>query len=147
MPVYVPRVSAELAVALALEGRADEAMPIVERAVEQAAVRKQAASHVQVLLLLAEVRLLSGRVAEAEMAALSALEHSRRQNERGHEAWALRLLGETHVRRSPPDVTGAESRYRAARDLASELGMTPLLERCDRALRDLGRPSAMFGGG
>src|SRR5262249_5055284 len=61
MPVYAPRVSAELAVALARGGRVDEAMPMVERAVEQAAVRKQAASHSQVLLLLAEVRLLSGR--------------------------------------------------------------------------------------
>ncbi len=139
MPAYAPRISAELALALALAGGAAEGMPMVQRAAEEAGARKQAASYSQVLLLLGEVSLLADRLTEAETAATSALEHFRRQGERAHEAWALRLLGDVAARRSPADVAGAEARYRASRDLAAGLGMTPLVARCESALSDLAR--------
>jgi tetratricopeptide (TPR) repeat protein len=139
MPAYAPRVSAELAVALALAGRVAEGMPMVQRAAEEAGARKQAASYSQVLLLLGEVSLLADRMTEAETAATSALEHFRRQGERAHEAWALRLLVDVAARRAPADVAGAEARYRASRDLAAGLGMTPLVARCESALSDLAR--------
>ena len=137
MPVYVPRISAELALALALGGRDAEAVAMVQRAAEEAGARKQVASYSQVLLLLGEVCLLAGRLTEAHAAAVSVLEHFRRQAERAHEAWTLRLLGDVAAQRDPADIAVAEAHYRASRDLAAALGMTPLIARCDRALGDL----------
>src|SRR5262249_47341501 len=137
MPVYVPRVSAELALALALAGRISEALPMVDRAVKLAAARKQAASHTQALLLCGQVCLLAGRMADAEAAGKSALEHFQHHHQRAYEAWALLLLGDVLAQQSPPDIEGARTRYRAARDLAATLGMTPLRVRCDRACDQL----------
>ncbi len=138
MPAYGPRISAELAFARALGGRAGEALTMVRRAAQEAEARRQAASYTQALLLLGEVGLLADRHADAEAAAQSALERFRRQGERAHEAWALRLLGDVAARRSPPDAAGAAAHYRASRDLATTLGMTPLIARCERALGGLG---------
>jgi len=140
MPAYVPRISAELALALALSGRAVEAETMVQRAVEQARARGQAATYSQVLLLRGEISLLANRLAEAHTAGHSALERFRNQGQRAHEASALRLLGDVAAQGSPIDVAGAEARYRASRDLAVALGMTPLIARCDRALSDLETP-------
>jgi len=110
---------------------------MVQRAAEEAGARKQVASYSLVLLLVGEVCLLAGRLTEAQAAAVSVLEHFRRQAERAHEAWTLRLLGDVAAQRDPGDVAVAEGHYRASRDLATALGMTPLIARCDRAIRDL----------
>jgi class 3 adenylate cyclase/tetratricopeptide (TPR) repeat protein len=131
MPVYIPRISAELGLAWALGGRAGEAMPMLERAEEDAAARKQATSHSQVLLLMGEVYLLADRLDRALEATTRALELFRLQRERGHEAWALRVLGDIAARRSPIDADGAEEHYGRALALAVELGMRPLAARCE----------------
>jgi tetratricopeptide (TPR) repeat protein len=55
---------------------------------------------------------------------------ARRQQERGHEAWGLRLLGAIASRRDPCDVETAKGYYREALALASELGMRPLVAHC-----------------
>src|SRR5262249_26941878 len=52
------------------------------------------------------------------------------QQERGHEAWALRLLGELCSRQQPPDSVVAEARYRQALTLSQALEMRPLVGRC-----------------
>jgi hypothetical protein len=57
----------------------------------------------------------------------------------------LLVLGDVAAHGSRAEVPSAESRYGAARDLAAALGMTPLLERCDRALRDLRRAGTTLG--
>jgi class 3 adenylate cyclase/tetratricopeptide (TPR) repeat protein len=145
MPVYLPRISAELALARALGGSAGEAVSMAERAAAEAGARQQAASHSKILLLLGEVCLLAGRITDAEAAALSSLERFRQQGERAHEAWALRLLADVAARRCPPDVAGAEERYRAGHDLAAALGMTPLMERCERGRADLVRARSAPG--
>jgi len=41
------------------------------------------------------------------------------------------------AQRDPADIAVAEAHYRASRDLAAALGMSPLIARCDRALGDL----------
>ena len=46
--------------------------------------------------------------------------------ERGNQAYALRLLGEIAARREPPEIEQAEAHYRQALALAEELGMRPL---------------------
>jgi SAM-dependent methyltransferase len=53
--------------------------------------------------------------------------------------WALRLLGEIASNREGPDVAAAETHYRAAMALASELGMRPLVAHCQLGLGRLHR--------
>src|SRR5215211_5380930 len=55
-----------------------------------------------------------------------ALTLARAHQERGHQAYALRLLGDIAARREPPESESAETHYRQALALAEELGMRPL---------------------
>jgi tetratricopeptide (TPR) repeat protein len=64
---------------------------------------------------------------------------AREYRERGHEGWALRLLGEVVSRRDNPDVERAEGYYREALTLAEHLGMRPLAAHCHLALGKLYR--------
>ena len=76
---------------------------------------------------LGEEHLLAGHLDEALSVARQALALARDRKERGHEAWALRLRGEIHAHRDPPETEVAEGYYREALALADELGMRPLL--------------------
>jgi len=64
---------------------------------------------------------------------------ARQRGERGHEAWALRLLGEIALHGDHPDVETAEGHYRKAMALAEELGMRPLQAHCHFGLSKLYR--------
>jgi tetratricopeptide (TPR) repeat protein len=55
----------------------------------------------------------------------------------GHQAYALRLLGEIAVRQEPPEGAQAEDYYRQALALAEELGMRPLVAHCHLSLGKL----------
>ena len=55
---------------------------------------------------------------------------AREKRERGHEAYALHLLGEVVARRTPGDASAAEAAFRQASALAEELSMRPLLAHC-----------------
>ena len=57
--------------------------------------------------------------------------------EQGEQAWALRLLGEIHAHRQPPEAELAEASYREALVLADALGMRPLQAHCHRGLGTL----------
>jgi tetratricopeptide (TPR) repeat protein len=83
---------------------------------------------------LTEAYLLAGRMDDAIQFARRALDLSRNHKERGNEAWVLRLLGESAAHHDPPDAEAAESHYRQAMALASELGMRPLLGHCHLGL-------------
>jgi hypothetical protein len=82
-------------------------------------------------------------MAEASVLAERALDLCRQRQERGYEAWTLRLLGDIAARREPPEPDQAEAYYRHALILADELGMRPLVAHCHRGLgtlyRDTGR--------
>ena len=86
---------------------------------------------------LGETYLLADRVEEARASADRAVGLARKRGERGHEAWALRLLGEIASRHDHSDVATAEAHYRAAMTLASELGMRPILAHCHLGLGKL----------
>ena len=88
---------------------------------------------------LAEAHLLAGGREKAIAAAERALELSRQHKERGHEAWARRLLGEIAAHADPPDVGRADTRYRQALALTEELGMRPLVAHCHLGLGTLYR--------
>ena len=86
---------------------------------------------------LSEAYLLAGRLDEAYTQAQYALEFSRAHQERGHEAYALQLLGEFYARHDPSEVEPAATHYRQALALAEELGMRPLQAHCHRSLGTL----------
>src|SRR5262249_31185395 len=80
---------------------------------------------------------LADRREDALALAQRALEHSRTHQEHGHQAHALRLLGEIAAQRPPPDVPQAEAHYQHALALAEKLGMRPLQAHCHRGLGTL----------
>ena len=67
-------------------------------------------------------------MSEAGEAGARALALARDYHERGHEAYALRLLGEVAAR--VDDTAPAEAHFRSALLLAEELGMRPLVAHC-----------------
>jgi hypothetical protein len=58
--------------------------------------------HAQRVVWLSEAYLLAGRLDEAYTQTQRAFEFARAHKERGHEAYALRLLGEGAAHREPP---------------------------------------------
>ena len=81
--------------------------------------------------------MLAGRLEEAHALAERALALARAHQERGHQAYALRLLGEIAARREPPESDQAGDHYRQALALAEELGMRPLVAHCHLGLGKL----------
>src|SRR5688572_17687000 len=75
---------------------------------------------------LGEASLRLGRPDEAWSLAGRGLECCRAYAQRGEQAWALRLVGEIHAHRQPPEAEPAEAAYREALALAEALGMRPL---------------------
>src|SRR5262249_22109265 len=93
-----------------------------------------------------EVQMLAGRLEEAHALAERTLALARGHQERGNQAYALRLLGNIAARREPPESASAEAHYRQALTLAEELGMRPLQAHCHLGLGPLyvqtGRPES-----
>ena len=88
---------------------------------------------------LSEAYLTAGRVQDARTLAARALDLGVEHKGRGHQGWALRLLGEIASRCDPPTFDQAETSYRQAIALAEELGMRPLLAHCHLGLGGLYR--------
>jgi DNA-binding winged helix-turn-helix (wHTH) protein/class 3 adenylate cyclase/tetratricopeptide (TPR) repeat protein len=135
--LLVPRVAAFLGAAYALAGRITDALPLLEQAVEQAMAMRFMLDHALRVAWLSEAYLLAGRLDEASTQAQHALVFSQAHQEQGHEAYALRLLGECHARHGPPEVESAATHYRQALTLAEALGMRPLQAHCHHNLGTL----------
>jgi class 3 adenylate cyclase/tetratricopeptide (TPR) repeat protein len=86
--------------------------------------------HALWLIYLSEGYRLAGRLEEATRVAIRALELARAHQERGHQAYALRLLGDIATHREPPEAEPAATHYRQALALAEALGMRPLQAHC-----------------
>jgi tetratricopeptide (TPR) repeat protein len=114
-----------------LAGRAVDALRLLERAVEQDVL------HGIPVVRLGEAYLLAGRLEDAHTLAEQALALARTHQERGHEAYALCLLGDIAAHRDLPDIAQAEAHYQQALALAEELGMRPLQAHCHRGLGTL----------
>ena len=78
-----------------------------------------------------------GRLEEAHALAERALALAHASQARGHQAYALRLLGDIAVRRDPPQGEPAVAHYHHALALADALGMRPLQAHCHRGLGSL----------
>jgi hypothetical protein len=64
------------------------------------------------------------------------------QGERGHEAQALRVLGDIEAHRDPADPAAATAWFVQASELAESLGMRPLVARCQLGLARIARRSS-----
>ena len=111
-------------------------MPLLTQAVEQSTAMERV-DLAFCPLSLGGAHLLASQLEEAHTLAEHALALARERQERGHQAYALRLLGEIAAQRDPPESAQAEAHYRQALALADELGMRPLQAHCHRALGTL----------
>jgi tetratricopeptide (TPR) repeat protein len=135
--LLLPWVASSLGYAYALSGRLAEALPLLEQAVEQNAAMKLMNHHPLWMAYLGEAYLLAGRLEDAHQLAGQVLDLSCDLKQRGYEAYALRLLGETAAHHHPPEVEQAEAHYQQSLALAEELGMRPLLAHCHLGLGTL----------
>jgi len=138
-------VLARLGYTYALSARPDEGRHLLEEVIQHATtMSSMGVGRAMQLAWLGEAYLLEGRFDAALERAQQAVSLSQRHQERGHEAWGLRLLGEIASRRDPSTVERAEGYYREALALAGELGMRPLVAHCHL---HLGRLSLKTGQG
>jgi tetratricopeptide (TPR) repeat protein len=129
--------AAALGAAYTLDERVADAVPLLKQALEQSITTARAHFETLCSFRLGEAHMLAGRLEEAQALAERALALAREHQERGQQAYALRLLGAVHARRHPPEVALAEASYQQALTLASELGMRPLQAHCHRGLGTL----------
>jgi tetratricopeptide (TPR) repeat protein len=134
---YFPLVAAPLGAAYTLGERVADAMPLLTQAMEQAIAMERVNYQTHCRLSLGEAQMLAGHLKEAHTLAEQALTLARAHQERRHQAYALRLLGDIAARRDPPEGEPAEAHYQQALALAEELGMRPLQAHCHRDLGTL----------
>jgi class 3 adenylate cyclase/tetratricopeptide (TPR) repeat protein len=125
----LPQVMRALGAAYALMGRVAEGTALLEEALALSESIHLRVAESSSLVLLGEAHLLAGRIEEAHVAATRALAMARGRGQRGDEASALHLLGDIAARRGAGEAEAAEGQLRAAVELATELGMRPLLAR------------------
>jgi tetratricopeptide (TPR) repeat protein len=137
LPLYFPEMAPGLGAAYTLGGRVADAVPLLTQAMEQTTAMKRVDLQALCGLSLGEEQMLAGRLEDAHALAERALAHARAHQERGHQAYALRLLGEIAAEREPPEREQAEAHHQQALTLAEELGMQPLMAHCHLGLRKL----------
>jgi tetratricopeptide (TPR) repeat protein len=137
LPGAFLNIAAGLGATYTLAGRAATAMPLLTQALEQILAQDMGENQVFCRLSLSEAHLLAGHLEEAHTLAERALAFARAHREQGHEAYALRLLGDIAARREPSESEQVETHYQQALVLAEALGMRPLQAHCHRGLGTL----------
>lgn len=128
-----PHVGAWLGSARALTGRSTEGIRLIRESQAQAE-RMGRSGRGSISTRLAEALLADGRLSDALGAAEQAIELTRQQHERGHEAAALRALADVHAELAESSVEAVGRRYAEARELASALCMRPVVAGCHLGL-------------
>ena len=100
-PATFPEIAAALGAAYTLGGRITDAVPLLTQAMEQTMAMERVDYQALCSLPLGEAQMLAGRLEEAHTLAERALALAREHQERGHQAYALRLLGDIAARREP----------------------------------------------
>ena len=134
---WLPTVAACLGNAHTRLGQVEPGLALLESAVAHGARAGIMSSHSLWLIYLAEAYLLAQRPSDSLVHGRRALALSREHDERGYEAWALRLLADVASRVEPPDFEEAEKKYTEALALAERLEMLPLVARCQLELGDV----------
>src|SRR5262245_26599735 len=109
LPGWFPMVATALGAAYTLSGRVTDAVPLLTQSMEQVMATERQASDSH--FVLGEAQMLAGHLEEAQNFAEQALALAREHHERGHQAYALHLLGDIAPRREPPEVAQAEVHY------------------------------------
>jgi tetratricopeptide (TPR) repeat protein len=138
MRFLLPFVAAPLGSAYLWSGRAADAAPLLEEAVEAITAMRMLSFRPWFITFLAEAYLVLGRVAEAREQAQQAIALARAQQHRSREAWGLKLLGDVRAH-EPTEFEQVGEAYREALALATELGMRPLVAHCHFGLGKLDR--------
>jgi len=131
---WLPTLAVRVGYAYALAGRLPEALTLLEQAIGQCEVMRAGALPAAYVSWLGEAYLLAGHSDEASTQAQRALAFSGAHQERGNQAYALRLLGDIAAHRDPPERDQAETYYQQALALAEALSMRPLQAHCHRDL-------------
>jgi DNA-binding NtrC family response regulator/tetratricopeptide (TPR) repeat protein len=130
VPVALPLITGALGAAYSLAGRTHDAIALLEEGAREGLAIGRLGGHSLLVVRLGEAYLRAGRLDDADQTARRALAMAREKGERGHEAYALHLLGEVLTRRAPGDPDAADAAFRQAAALAEELSMRPLLAHC-----------------
>jgi DNA-binding SARP family transcriptional activator len=137
--VWLPQVTGYLGYAYSQAGRIEEGLSLLEQANDIFKTTREWPFRALLTVHRGTACILAGRLDSAMELGHQALTLAREHGERGHEAWALCLLGEIASHRAPPEVQKAEDHYRQALALATELGMRPLVAHCHHGLGKLHR--------
>jgi class 3 adenylate cyclase/tetratricopeptide (TPR) repeat protein len=132
IPLLFPAVAAPLGLAYALDGRHLEGIRLLGEAVERTEAMELGANHALRLVWLGRANALGGNPETARRLGLRALETARRRGERGHEAYALALLGDVTRHAPYEDAETAAEYVRTGLALAETLGMQPLVAALSR---------------
>ena len=127
LDVWRPLPSSLLGLTLALSDRLDEAMPLLQDGVHLSEVLDVKPYLALWTLHWAEGLMAAGEVDRAQATARHALDLAVSYKERGHQAWAHRLLGDLASRGGTPALAEAERHYREALAIAEELRMQPVI--------------------
>jgi tetratricopeptide (TPR) repeat protein len=134
-----PIATAALGRAYARSGRVEEGVSWLQRALAGYASSGIGYLRSMSTTQLGEALLLAGRVEEARDFGTHAMVLASERGERGHEAWAHHLLGETASHCDCPEVAAAEAHYTTSTALGLELGMRTLVAHCRFGLGNLYR--------
>ena len=121
-PSTYPWAASALGYALVRLGSTEEGLDLIRRSVSDD-VRRRGPIYAHPYLWLAEALLEAGHPEAAAAEAETGFAIAEAQEERGHIAWAQRLLGDS---RSAADPVRARAHLEAAASLAEELDMKPL---------------------
>jgi class 3 adenylate cyclase/tetratricopeptide (TPR) repeat protein len=130
-------IASDLSYVYSLSGRAAEALPLLEQAIERMTALT-GAPHAHSVVELARAYVSLGRPSDGAITAARALDLSRPHELRGQQAHALLLRGSSAMQRADSlESQEAETYYRQALALANELGMRPLAAHCHLGLGTL----------
>ena len=127
-------IAASLGAAYALANRTAEAIPLLRKVTDQAASMKLVSDLIWSDSAWGALALNRANGDAAQLGS-HALDLARKHKQRGHEVYALRLLGEVAARRDPADVQEAEAHFPGAN--WPRLGMRPLVAHCHLGLGKL----------
>jgi class 3 adenylate cyclase/tetratricopeptide (TPR) repeat protein len=125
--------SSLLGLAFSTSSRGTDAVALLEMAVKPENMRYHPQGSGYPLVWLADGYLHASRFAEASDAVMQALDIAKRQEERGHEAWALFTQAQIE-QAAGVSLNTVVSRYGSALDLAEICNMRPLAARCQLRL-------------
>ena len=136
LDAYVSRLMAALGWAKARSGQVTEGLLLLEQAVALDASAEPRTTHTLALTALAEAYFLAGDLQKAVTTAGEAIRQARRHEERGAEAYAWWVLA-TAQSAGAGHLESADDSFKAARAIAIELRLQPLLAHCHLGLGDL----------